>query len=80
MYKAEVENQTGRKIKCLQSDNGTEYLTKLFNDFLKENGIARRLIVPYTPQQNGTAELKNRTHATEHMSQAARSLSIPVLF
>ena len=24
-WKVEVENQTGRKIKCLRSDNGTEY-------------------------------------------------------
>uniref|UniRef100_A0A2N9EK90 CCHC-type domain-containing protein n=1 Tax=Fagus sylvatica TaxID=28930 RepID=A0A2N9EK90_FAGSY len=25
IWKAEVENQTGRKIKCLRTDNGTEY-------------------------------------------------------
>jgi hypothetical protein len=25
LWKAEVENQTGRKIKCLKSENGTEY-------------------------------------------------------
>jgi hypothetical protein len=24
-WKAEVENQTGRKLKCLKTDNGTEY-------------------------------------------------------
>ena len=60
-YKAYVENQTGQKIKFLQSDNGSEYLSNEFNHFLDENGIGRRLTVPYTPQQNGVAERKNRT-------------------
>ena len=26
LWKAEVENQTRRKIKCLRSDNGTKYI------------------------------------------------------
>ncbi|CAK1597413.1 unnamed protein product [Parnassius mnemosyne] len=60
-YKAEVENFTGKKIKCLQSDNGCEYVNNEFNNFLKTNGITRRLSVPHTPQQNGVAERKNRT-------------------
>ncbi|KAE8654353.1 L-type lectin-domain containing receptor kinase IX.1 [Hibiscus syriacus] len=30
LWKAEVENQTGRKIKCLRSDNGTEYTDSQF--------------------------------------------------
>ena len=30
-------------------------------DFLNQNGIKRRLTVPYTPQQNGVAERKNQT-------------------
>src|ERR1044072_5004268 len=33
MWKAEVENQTGRKIKYLRSDNGTEYTDKKFMHF-----------------------------------------------
>lgn len=60
-FKALVENQTGRWIKCLQSDNGTEYRNESFDQFLKEHGIKRRLTVPYTPKQNGVAERKNRT-------------------
>lgn len=60
-FKALVENQVGRKIKCLQSDNGKEYINQEFDDFLKENGVQRRLTVTHTPEQNGVAERKNRT-------------------
>lgn len=61
-YKNEVENYTEKKIKFLQTDNGIgEYMNKEFNDFLCKYGIQRRLTTPYTPQQNGLAERKNRT-------------------
>lgn len=60
-YKAYVEKMTGLKIKNLQSDNGREYINTEFDEFLKKEGIRRRLTVPYTPQQNGVAERKNRT-------------------
>lgn len=59
--KALIENQKGKKVKFLQSDNGTEYVNERFDNFLKETGIARRLTVPYHPQQNGVLERKNRT-------------------
>ena len=58
---AYAKNFTGKKIKNLQSDNGTEYLSNEFEDFLKDRGIKRRLSIPHTPQQNGIAERKNRT-------------------
>lgn len=60
-YKAYVEKFTGKKIKNLQSDNGREYVNNEFDDFLKKEGIKRRLTAPYTPQQNGISERKNRT-------------------
>lgn len=60
-FKVMAETFTGNKIKHLQTDNGTEYLNANFTDFLKENGIQRRLTAPYTPHQNGVAERKNRT-------------------
>ena len=60
-WKALVENQSGRKVKVLRSDNGGEYTSKAFEDFLRTNGIARHTSAPYTPQQNGVAERANRT-------------------
>ncbi|CAB3248333.1 unnamed protein product [Arctia plantaginis] len=59
-YKAYAENFTVKKIKNLQFDNGREYLNNEFDDFLNKAGIRRRLTAPYTPQQNGIAERKNR--------------------
>ncbi len=40
-YKALVENETGMKIKTLRSDNGGEFVSKKFDDFLRECGIER---------------------------------------
>ena len=60
-YKNLVENQTGKKIKCLQSDNGKEFNNVGFEKYLNECGITRRFTITYTPQQNGVAERKNRT-------------------
>lgn len=56
-----VENQTGRKIKKLRSDNGTEYTSNKMMSFMQENGILHQKTAPYTPQQNGKAERMNRT-------------------
>jgi hypothetical protein len=56
-----MENQKGRTVKCIQSDNGTEYINNDFENLLKKRGITRRLTVPYNPEQNGISERKNRT-------------------
>ncbi len=60
-YKALMENQTGMKIKTLQFDNGGQFVSKKFDDFLHECGIQRLTSAPYTPQQNGVIEQANRT-------------------
>jgi hypothetical protein len=49
-FKALVENQIGKKIRVLRSDNGDEYTSKDFMDFSVGKGIRRELIVPYNPQ------------------------------
>ena len=38
-FRLEVENQTGRKIKTLRLDQGGEYLSGEFLDYLNENEI-----------------------------------------
>ena len=54
-----VENETGKKLKCLRSDNGGEYCSHEFEDYFSTNGICEQKIVPRTPQENGVAERMN---------------------
>ena len=61
IFKALVEKQTGFEIQKLRSDNGGEYTSKAFKQFCEQHGIERQFSTPYTPQQNGVAERKNRT-------------------
>ena len=44
-----VETQIGKKVKCLRSDNGGEYVSKPFQDFCNLKGIKRELTAPYNP-------------------------------
>ena len=60
-FVALVENQTGKTLKALRSDNGGEYMSKQFQDFCDAKGIKRELSAPHDPPQNGTAERMNRT-------------------
>lgn len=60
-FKAYVKNQSGNKIKTLCTDRGGEFLSNDFNVLCDEKGIRRELIAPYTPEQNGVTEQKNRT-------------------
>ncbi|KFD65016.1 LOW QUALITY PROTEIN: hypothetical protein M514_22733 [Trichuris suis] len=57
----EVKRETGRAVKCLRSDCGTEFVNKTVGDFLVENGILHERSPPYTPESNGMAERENRT-------------------
>jgi hypothetical protein len=59
-FRALVENQTGRKIWVLRSDNRGDYTSKEFEDYCRAAGIKKELMVPYNPQQNGVAERKNK--------------------
>jgi transposase InsO family protein len=60
-WKALVENETRKNLKCLRSDNGGEYCSKDFDDYFSYHGIHREKTVPRTPQENGVSERMNRT-------------------
>lgn len=56
-----LENQVGRKLKGLSTDNGMEFCSGEFNEFCSNLGILRHKTIKLTPQQNGVAERMNRT-------------------
>jgi transposase InsO family protein len=60
-FKNLVENQTGRKIRCLRTDNGSELCFDEFERYFKDHGIKRHKTTPYTLRKNGVAERFNRT-------------------
>jgi transposase InsO family protein len=56
-----AQNEFGLRIKKIRSDNGTEFKNSEIEGFLEEEGIKHEFSSPYTPQQNGVVERKNRT-------------------
>ncbi|GKD85465.1 gag-pol polyprotein [Tanacetum coccineum] len=61
VYKARVELDSRKKIKCLRTDNGDEYTGDEFDTFCKQEGIKRQFTTAYTPQQNRVAKRMNIT-------------------
>ena len=60
-FSSRASTNFGVKIKHIRSDNGTEFKNSGLDDYLDELGITHELSAPYTPQQNGVVERKNRT-------------------
>ena len=57
IYKTEVELQLGIPVKFLRTDWGEEYIDP---GYFQSVGIIHETTAPYTPQQNGVVERKNR--------------------
>ena len=78
-FVAYVETQLFSRIKVLRSYSGSEYMSHEFHDFFQNKGIVSQRSCPYTPQQNGVVERKNR-----HLLDVVRTLllesSIPSTF
>jgi hypothetical protein len=69
-----VENETGKRLKCLKSDNGGEYCSKEFDDYYSYHEIRREKIVPGTPQENRVSERMNTK-----IMERARSMKLHVV-
>ena len=68
-FEVTTSNDAGRAIGTLRTDNGGEYLSSAFQNYLKEKGIRHELTVPHSPQQNGVSERMNPT-----VVESARSM------
>jgi transposase InsO family protein len=58
-FKLFAENIFSTKIKQFQSNNGGEYVSNQFKQFITQNGILHRLTCLHISQQNGIAERKH---------------------
>jgi hypothetical protein len=56
-----AQNEFGLRIKKIRSDNGKEFKNSQIGGFLEKEGINHEFSSPYTPQQIGVVERKNRT-------------------
>ena len=74
-FKNEVENQLDRKIKVIRRDRGGEYEAP-FGDFCSQHDIIHQTTTPYSPQQNGVVERKNKT-LKEMMNALLLSYGLP---
>ena len=64
-----VELQLQKLVHKIRSDNGTEFVNQILDSFLQTKGIEHNLSAPYSPQQNGVVERRNRT-----LVEAARAM------
>lgn len=60
-YQKRVERFLNRKILNVRTDNGLEFCSNEFEDFLDDQGIKMERTNTYTPEQNGVSERFNYT-------------------
>jgi transposase InsO family protein len=59
IYEAMMKIQQNVQIKSLVSDQGGEYTSYKFKNYLEKQGTAQKLTVHDTPELNGIAERLN---------------------
>ena len=60
-FKLLAEKETRTTLKTFRSDRGGEFMSHEFQLYCETNGINRHMTAPYSPQQNGVVERRNRT-------------------
>ncbi|CAL9016991.1 unnamed protein product [Prunus brigantina] len=66
-----VSTQFHAQVKVFRTDNGGEYVNNTLASFFHAQGIIHQTTTPFTPQQNGVSERKNR-----QLLEVARSLML----
>ncbi|KAL8109947.1 hypothetical protein AgCh_025882 [Apium graveolens] len=60
-FHLETASGLERKVRVMITDQGGEFGFNKFKKFFEKDGITRQYTAPYTPQQNGVVERRNRT-------------------
>ncbi|KAL8094406.1 hypothetical protein AgCh_036077 [Apium graveolens] len=68
-----------RNIRTFRTDRGGEFMSKVFITYCEEAGINRHFTTPYSPQQNGIVERRNRT-MIEMARSFLKTMKMPSLF
>ncbi|GJT98735.1 putative RNA-directed DNA polymerase [Tanacetum coccineum] len=75
-FRGKVEVETGEKMKVFRTDRGGEFLSNQFTTYCNETGLERHYTSPYSPQQNGVVERRNRT-VLEMVRCNLKTMSMP---
>ena len=73
-----VEREPDRMVRVFRTDRGGEFGSNDFKTFCEENGIKRHYTAPYTPQQNGVVERRNRT-VVEMARSCLKEMKLPCM-
>ena len=79
VFKAAAENESREKIQVLRTDRGGEFCSKEFTGICETMGIQRHYTAPYSPQQNGVVEHRNRTVVAMSRS-LLKEIGMPSIF
>jgi hypothetical protein len=77
-FHSKVERETGRKLKCVRSDNGGEYRGP-FERYCRKFSISLEKTPPKTPWLNGLAERMKKT-LTERVTTTLSHAKLPYSF
>ncbi|XP_042969308.1 sialyltransferase-like protein 1 isoform X1 [Carya illinoinensis] len=78
-FNAMIKDQVNRKMIARGPKEGGEYISTEFQMFIQDQGIISQHSCPYTPQQNGVAERKNR-HLLDMVQTLLIDLGVPSRF
>lgn len=74
-----AENESNLSLKAFRTDRGGEFISTEFSEFCEEKGIRRFTTAPYSPEQNGVVERRNRT-VVEMARSLLKSMNVPNSF
>lgn len=77
-FRAQVESEDERKVKTFRTDRDGEFMSKQFIAYCEDVGITRHFTAPYSPQQNGVVERRNRT-VLEMARSFLKGMQIPLM-